>query len=159
MHVFDPELGSYAPGRAYTPEDATFESLIKFESSISSHKLVPTLVLVQPSPYHTDNSVLKKILQGLKAQNKRSFGIAVVEIEQVSDTELEELHELGVRGIRLNLVSDGKEIDLPLLKTTLQRAADRVKQLPGWMIQVFIPGKVWECRFNPALSQNQWLLT
>lgn len=104
-------------------------------------------MLVQPSPYKTDNLVLQTCLEELRKQNQKPFGIAVLDFEHISDHELKELHNLGVRGIRLNLVSDGEKLNLPLLQSILQGSANRIKDLPGWMIQVFVPGQVWECRF------------
>ncbi|NBU67979.1 MAG: amidohydrolase, partial [Betaproteobacteria bacterium] len=57
-------------------------------------------VLVQPSFLGTDNRLL---LEGLAAYPGRLMGIAVVE-PTISLQEMKELHALGVRGVRLNLV-------------------------------------------------------
>ncbi|MBV1732206.1 MAG: amidohydrolase family protein, partial [Hydrogenophaga sp.] len=59
------------------------------------------LVLVQPSVYGTDNSL---ILRALAREPGRHRGVAVVDTA-VTDAELDRMHQLGVRGVRFNLVS------------------------------------------------------
>ena len=57
-------------------------------------------VLVQPSVYGTDN---RAMLEALALDPKRLRGVAVVPFD-VSITEIERLHALGVRGVRCNIV-------------------------------------------------------
>ncbi len=59
------------------------------------------LVLVQPSVYGTDNSVL---LRALAARPGRHRGVVVVD-GKVTWRELQAMHACGVRGVRFNLVS------------------------------------------------------
>lgn len=54
VHVFDPQNFEYSAGRSYTPPAATVADLMAFEESIG----VDRVVLVQPSPYGSDNSCL-----------------------------------------------------------------------------------------------------
>ena len=70
-------------------------------------------------------------------------GIAVFDVDNVTDIQLQEMHDLGVRGLRLNLQADGNEVNIAALTAQLAKAADRIAHLPGWMLQVFIPGYVW----------------
>ncbi|CAG7994600.1 unnamed protein product [Penicillium nalgiovense] len=143
-HIFDPDLGPYAAGRAYTPEDAQLKKLLAFNQSLSKDPPNNTLVLVQPSPYGNDCSVIIQSLQKLKDQNINAFGIAVLDLDNTTDAQLRELHALGIRGIRLNFQADGKELNTDKLVATLHRTADRVRHLPGWMIQLFVPGWSWD---------------
>lgn len=62
------------------------------------------------------------------------------------------MHELGVRGIRLNFQADGKEVDLVGLMTSIRTAAARIAHLPGWMIQLFVPGFVWDSTYQPICA-------
>ena len=143
-HIFDPDLGPYAAGRAYTPEDAPLKKLIAFNQSLSTDPLDNTLVLVQPSPYENDCTVIIQGLQKLKDQNVNAFGIAVLDLDSTTDAQLKELHALGMRGIRLNFQADGKELSTEKLVAALRRTADRIRYLPGWMIQLFVPGWSWD---------------
>jgi predicted TIM-barrel fold metal-dependent hydrolase len=59
------------------------------------------LVLVQPSVYGTDNTL---ILRSLARRPGRHRGVVVVDTA-VTDAELDNMHRLGVRGVRFNLVS------------------------------------------------------
>ncbi|CAI7665013.1 unnamed protein product [Penicillium viridicatum] len=143
-HIFDPDLAPYATGRAYTPEDAPLKKLIAFNQSLSTDPPYNTLVLVQPSPYENDCSVIIQGLQKLKDQNINAFGIAVLDLDNTTDAQLKEMHALGVRGIRLNFQADGKELSTDKLVVALRRTADRIRYLPGWMIQLFVPGWSWD---------------
>ncbi|KAJ5741576.1 amidohydrolase 2, partial [Penicillium manginii] len=152
VHVFDPKLGPYAPGRAYTPEDAPLEELIAFNQNLSKIFENSTLVLVQPSPYENDCSVMMQCLQRLEDQNIDAFGIVVLDLDNVTDAELATMHTIGVRGIRLNLQADGKEVNIDKLVFALQKTADRICHLPGWIIQLFVPGWSWDHLYQTILD-------
>lgn len=144
VHVFDPTLGPYATGRAYTPEDAPLNELIAFNRVLSTDPQNNNLVLVQPSPYKNDCTVMMKCLEDLKDKEINAFGIAVLDLDHTADSQLKEMHRRGVRGIRLNFQADGKDVSTYKLVTALQRTADRIRHLPGWMIQLFVPGWAWD---------------
>lgn len=95
VHVFDPahpaQAGHYQPVLRDLPE-------IEHTAAALG---VGHLVLVQPSVYGTDNRL---ILQALARAPGRHRGVAVLDT-QVTDTELDAMHNLGVRGVRFNLVS------------------------------------------------------
>lgn len=139
--MFDPRLGPYAADRTYTPDDAPLESLLAFNKRISSTEMAGKIVLVQPSPYKTDCTVLMRRLQELQREGHSAYAIAVIDVDTVTDHRLEEMHQPGVRGIRLNFQADGKEFDVLGTAMQLQKAAQRIRHLPGWMIQLFVP--VW----------------
>ncbi|KAH8429208.1 uncharacterized protein LDX57_006875 [Aspergillus melleus] len=145
-HVFDPLLGPYAAGRAYTPEDAPLQKLLAFNQMLSTEQKPTKLVLVQPSPYKTNCTVLIKSLQELNRREVTAYGIVVVDLERVTNHELDEMHRLGARGIRLNFQADGKEVDTTKLISALRQAAERIRHLRGWMIQLFVPGWTWDGR-------------
>lgn len=71
-------------------------------------------------------------------------GIAVVDIENISDADLMGLHDAGVRGLRINKQADGKSTDLKALKETILQTASRIQYLPGWKIQLFCAPAMWE---------------
>jgi predicted TIM-barrel fold metal-dependent hydrolase len=95
VHVFDANWPVH-PGH-YQPRT---HSLADIEA-IAQAQGVGRLVLVQPSVYGTDNRLM---LQALASEPGRHRGVAVVD-GAISDSELNAMHALGVRGIRFNLVS------------------------------------------------------
>ena len=151
VHVFDPKLGPYAAGRAYTPEDAPLQKLLALNQSLARDYSNTTLVLVQPSPYKNDCTVMMHCLRELRDRGIRSFGIAVLDLDTITDAQLNEMHALGVRGIRLNFQADGKDVDIIHLISLLNRTADRIRHLPSWAIQLFVPGWTWDREY---LSTN-----
>ncbi|KAM0418750.1 hypothetical protein ACHAPT_012348 [Fusarium lateritium] len=129
------------------------EDLIRFSSRLNSPNNPLNLVLVQPSPYDTDNRVL---LQSLRKLNNSfpiaAWGIAVVNVSDVARDELVQMHQAGVRGLRINLQSDGKGVDLERLKQTLLMAAEKIRDLPGWRIQIFAPAATWDDLYDFVLQ-------
>ncbi|OOQ83510.1 transcriptional family amidohydrolase family protein [Penicillium brasilianum] len=144
VHIFDPKLGPYAAERAYTPEDAPLKKLIAFNKSLSADSHNTKLVLVQPSPYKYDCSVMMQCLRMMRDRDIGAFGIAVVDLDTTTDGQLRDMHALGVRGIRLNFQADGKEVSTDKLVATLRQTAERIRYLPGWVIQLFVPGWIWD---------------
>lgn len=86
-------------------------------------------VLVQPSVYGTDNSAIEEALQSA------SFNLRAVAVvsEDVTDRELERLHAIGFRGIRINTASATPGLKLE----HAARIAERIKPL-GWHLQFFV---------------------
>lgn len=102
VHVFDPAQYPYAPERAYSPAVATLDQLLEFSSNYTKDHLPSNIVLVQPSPYGTDNSLLlHSLAQLLDIGCPHPRGIAVVNTSAVTSTELDRMHSLGVRGLRI----------------------------------------------------------
>ncbi|KAK2762245.1 hypothetical protein FQN54_001255 [Arachnomyces sp. PD_36] len=132
MHVVDPGRYPLALGAAYTPSPHTIPQALAFESSVG----IPNIVLVQPSIYGNDNSCLLDALREIGPRRGR----AVVTIDPEAPPgpeELREWHELGVRGVRLNLQSVGKVLSPKELKESLRRYADIVRPL-GWVLQLYV---------------------
>lgn len=151
VHVFDPTIGPYAPGRAYTPGDAPLDKLLAFNQTISARAGSSKIVLVQPSPYKFDCTVLLKCLQEInqgRRDRKAAYAIVVIDVDNITDQELEEMHRVGARGIRLNFKADGKAINLGQTIQLLQKAAKRISHLPGWMIQLYLPGHAWDGKLS-----------
>jgi predicted TIM-barrel fold metal-dependent hydrolase len=103
------------------------------DASVADYKLLQRRlgtsrnVVVHPSTYGVDNRALMDALQKFGQRSTR--GIAVVNTS-VSDSELQQLHDAGVRGIRFNLRQKSA--------TTwemLEPLAQRVARL-NWHVQV-----------------------
>lgn len=116
----------YADERIYTPPDATlshYQSLLKTLG-------VDRAVLVQPSVYGTDN---RAMLAALSSNRKQFRGVAVID-PTITDTELESMHQAGVRGIRCNVVDVAdKSAGLPIAQLTT--LAKRIQPL-GWHLEL-----------------------
>jgi 2-pyrone-4,6-dicarboxylate lactonase len=86
----------YSDRRVYTPADALLPAYRHMLDTLG----VQRMVLVQPSVYGTDNSVM---LDAMREIGDASRGVAVVD-NDVPDAELERLNAAGVRGVRVNVV-------------------------------------------------------
>jgi predicted TIM-barrel fold metal-dependent hydrolase len=125
VHVFDPRF-PLAEDRAYTPGLASGEQLDELHWRLG----VSRAVLVQPSPYGTDNSCL---LAQLRVRGDRARGVVV--FDPASEPPLREWHALGVRGARVNLATFAVQ-DPELALAPLRAAAAAIADL-GWHLQVF----------------------
>jgi predicted TIM-barrel fold metal-dependent hydrolase len=121
----------YAQERIYTPPDATLESYQTLLMMLG----VDRAVLVQPSVYGTDN---RAMLAALKAHPKQLRGVAVIpnDVNIIDDSQLEQLHESGVRGIRCNIV-DVADPSARLPIETLKDLANRIKPF-GWHLELLM---------------------
>ena len=122
VHVFD-GAAKVAPGH-YAPQH---RPLAAIEALAQTHGL-GHMVLVQPSVYGTDNSVL---LDALRVQPGRHRGVAVLDAS-ISDAALADMHHLGVRGVRFNLVSPAGNSNN--LAADFSKLVPRLQVL-GWHVQ------------------------
>ena len=127
-HVFGPyDRFPLAPGRSYSPVAAPLPELLSLQESLSLSRVV----IVQPSVYGGDNSCT---VSALRALGDRARGIAVLDSAASPDT-LRELHEAGMRGVRLNFMTEGTP-PVGEAADALRRMADRIGPL-GWHLQLF----------------------
>lgn len=85
--------------RSYTPPPAPEQMYLQMLDDLG----MQYGVLVQISVYGTDNRYLLKVL---RRNPNRLRGIAVVS-PSITDSELEEMHAAGVRGLRINVLFGG----------------------------------------------------
>lgn len=113
--------------RSYTPPAASEQAyLTMLDRQGCSHG-----VLVQVSVHGTDN---RYMLEVLRRNPQRLRGVAVVAPE-VSDKELEAMHEAGVRGLRINVLFGGG-----IGFTAMETLAHRIKDL-GWHMQFLMDAR------------------
>ncbi len=125
FHVFGPQARyPMDPRRNYTPHESSLDAYREVMGAIG----IGRGVIVQPSVYGTDN---RATLDALRAGGP-AFRAIVVPAADVSDTELERMHALGVRGVRLNLLN-------PQM-LTLEAALDILGRVAGlgWHLQVLL---------------------
>ncbi|MFM1814994.1 MAG: hypothetical protein RLZ98_1689 [Pseudomonadota bacterium] len=125
-HVFGPaEIFPYAPERKYTPCDAPKEKLFELRDYLGFDKNV----IVQASCHSKDNRAL---VDALENSNGKAKGVAFVG-EEVTEKELEWMHQAGVRGVRFNFLK--RLVDITP-RDELERIVDKVKPL-GWHIVIY----------------------
>lgn len=114
-HVFGPAARfPFAPSRTYTPIDAPKETLF----ALHRHLGIERSVLVQASCHGTDN---RAMLDAIAAAGGRYRGVAMVE-RDVTEEDLQELHEGGVRGVRFNFVAHlGAPADLAAIRAIVAK--------------------------------------
>ncbi|MBT6565324.1 MAG: amidohydrolase family protein, partial [Candidatus Puniceispirillum sp.] len=131
VHVIGPtEQFPFSDDRAYTPMEANVEMLCNMAKNTSMERHV----LVQPSIYGTDNRCLLAALETLG--EKRARGVVVVS-EAIELAEIDHLQRCGVRGLRLNLKSNGTP-NYRAIEVAIANAA-RIAERYNWHIQLFMP--------------------
>ncbi len=122
-HIFGPHrLYPLAQSARYVPPEASVESLVQTLRTIGCQRAV----IVQPSAYGTDN---RRVLDALRSGAFAFRGIAVID-DATSDSNLEDMHRAGVRGVRMNIRAQGSAASLD----GVARLADRIKPR-GWHMQ------------------------
>ncbi|MBK3732637.1 amidohydrolase family protein [Azospirillum brasilense] len=125
-HVFGPaDRFPYAPERKYTPCDAPKEKLFALRDELGFARNV----IVQATCHGKDNRAL---VDALKASNGLARGVASVG-PSITEGELAELHEAGVRGVRFNFV---KRLVDTTPKEVFLGIADKIAKF-GWHIVVY----------------------
>jgi predicted TIM-barrel fold metal-dependent hydrolase len=135
-HIYDARFPA-DPTATLRPGDATVADYRLLQARLGTTRNV----IVQPSTYGIDNRLLVEALGQFGA---RARGVAVVNSE-VTDAELKQLHDAGVRGIRFNLAQKGA--------TTVEMIDPLAKRVAvlGWHVQINAPADtilaakdVWE---------------
>jgi predicted TIM-barrel fold metal-dependent hydrolase len=131
FHVFEPGY-PHVPEPLYTFPDGTLDAYLRMAEVLG----IERMVLVQPSFYGTDNSLLRYVLKRL---GPRCGGVVQID-EDASDAELDEFHELGIRAIRLDLFARASWPTAELV-AYIQRMAARATPR-GWHLQFYTPGTI-----------------
>lgn len=134
FHVTDPERFPVVAGAAYTPGVHTVWDNAVFERGLGCEHVV----LVQPSVYGADNTLL---LDSLRAYGpRRARAVVVLDAVAANNSAmLREWHGLGVRGARVNVWSyGGAAAAVDGLERRLRRSAAAVRPL-GWVLQLYTP--------------------
>jgi predicted TIM-barrel fold metal-dependent hydrolase len=128
-HVMGPATRfPYAKERIYTPPDSTADDYRRLITALG----VERAVLVQPSVYGTNNTAM---LDAMRQFGKGIRAVAVTD-PAISSTEIETLHNAGVRGLRFNVVDrreDKNLVPAPMLRAVARRIAPF-----GWHIELLV---------------------
>jgi D-galactarolactone isomerase len=121
MHIYDSRF-PVAANATLRPPDALVPDYKLLQKRIGTTRNV----VVTPSTYGTDNSAT---LDAMAKIGPSARGVAVVD-SSVSEPELKRLNDLGVRGIRFNLVQAGATT-VEMLEPLSKRVND-----VGWHVQL-----------------------
>jgi len=125
-HVFGPGAEfPFAPERKYTPCDASKSQLFSLRGQLGFSRNV----IVQATCHGADN---RAMADACRSSEGRARGVATVR-RSVTDAQLQELHEAGVRGVRFNFLK--RLVDFTP-KDELLEIAQRIEQL-GWHVVVY----------------------
>jgi 2-pyrone-4,6-dicarboxylate lactonase len=131
FHVFEPGY-PHVPNPLYTFPDGTLAQYLAMTEVLG----ISRMVLVQPTFYGTDNRLTLDVLRRL---GDRGRAVARVE-DDVSDAELDEFHQAGVRALRLDLFARAEQSTAEIIDH-VRRTAERTKPR-GWHLQFYTPGRV-----------------
>lgn len=126
--------------RTYLADVASLKQI----ESVSATRAIRRYVIVQPSFYGTDNSLLLETLSTLAGRGR---GVVVIDPRAISARVLSDMSGQGVRGLRLNLYSPLRE-KAPLAER-FAAIAELAQEL-SWHIEVIAPIKM--------LAENSTLL-
>jgi len=126
VHVYEPKRFPYWEGRSYTPEPATMAELRQVMHALK----VERVVIVQATSYGTDNTC---VVASLRELGNRARGVAIID-EKTSDASLDEMHQAGVRSVRLTL--NNVEADPATARQRLKMTVDRMKTRKNWSLQI-----------------------
>jgi len=135
FHVFGP-AGRYPYNQAdlrYAPPVAPVEDFLALSKTLGLERFV----FVQPSAYGRDNRCM---LDAMRELGRNSRGIVDID-ENAPDAELERLHALGVRGVRINVppVKPREAGFAAKLLPRIERLAGRCAEI-GWQLEFLTPG-------------------
>lgn len=124
-HIFGPaHQFPFAPDRTYTPPDSGLEEFVELQGRLGLSRAV----FVQASCHGTDN---RAMLDGLARGEGRYAAVAMID-DSHTDADLDEMHRLGVRGIRFNFVGHlGGAPDPGRFQAQVDRIRDR-----GWHLEL-----------------------
>jgi 2-pyrone-4,6-dicarboxylate lactonase len=130
-HVFGPAADfPFSASAKYRPQDATPEMLF----ALRDHLGFSRNVIVQASCHGSDNRAL---LEAIARSQGRARGVAVVD-PAISDRDLADLHERGIRAVRFNFL---KRLVEEVPRDKLLDIARRIVPL-GWHVVVYFEADI-----------------
>lgn len=131
VHIFGPrDKYPLAAERTFVPGLASVDDLVAMHRRIG----IDRTVIVQASMQGTDNRCLLDAMQELRRQGREVRAVAVVKPD-VGDSELQQLHAAGVRGLRVNLQSFGQTD--PAVAARQLTAMAQIAQRMQWHVQTY----------------------
>jgi len=114
----------FVENRSYTPPDALLPDYLHVLKTIGFTRAV----LVQPSMHGDDNTVMMTAMAEAHGIDMRAVVVVPPTIDEAS---LVHLHQRGARGVRINLIYSGGNVDV----ASAAEIAARIRDL-GWHLQL-----------------------
>ena len=125
IHIYEPGY-ALAPTATFVPPPAPVKAYQQVQQALGLSRVI----VVQPTGYGFDNACT---VAALKTLGDQARGIAVVKSD-ISEEELQQLHQAGIRGVRFMMLPGGA-----LGWDQLEPLAARVRPL-GWHINFQMDG-------------------
>ncbi|WP_267381429.1 MULTISPECIES: amidohydrolase family protein [unclassified Sphingomonas] len=126
-HIFGPsDRFPYRADRSYQPSEAPLELYQQLAGTLGLSRAV----FVQPAVYGTDHAA---IIHALLRGRGRYAAVGIID-DTVSDLELRGLHEVGMRGARLNYVG---HLGARPSRTAIRSVVERIRPL-GWHLVLHV---------------------
>ena len=135
MHIVEPDRFPLQADAKYKPHAHTLSQAHEFYDKFG----IQNMVIVQPSIYGNDNSCTLQALRDLTPKHGRA--VIQFDPQTIDSKTLHSWHDIGVRAVRVNLVSVGREMSADELQSELNQYAKIIKPL-DWALQLYIPLKL-----------------
>ena len=138
-HVFDPDKFPYAVPRSYTPKAA---QISEYPTATTGCK---NIVVVHASMQGSSPAPLVDTLNKHKQMPGYTLrGLATIDVNAITDAELDALHAAGVRGARMHEMAwgHGEQRGGEQIIKKVEALASRLARL-GWVIGIFCPLPAW----------------
>lgn len=147
IHIIDPKKYPL-PKSVKPPQEATMAQALANAERLG----LPNMVFVQLSAYGNDNTWVLDALR--EVGPARGRGVVAFDPEHVDSQTLQQWHNLGVRGVRLNFRSAKTVLSKTKIQTVLRKYAERLRPMKSWSIGLYADMKVLD-HVQPLLSELQ----
>ncbi|WQF78695.1 Putative metal-dependent hydrolase [Colletotrichum destructivum] len=145
VHIIDPQKFPF-PASVKPPQEATINQAFQNAEGLG----LPNLVFVQLSTYGNDNTWVLESLRDVGPARGR--GVVAFDPEHIDSHTLQQWHDLGVRGVRVNLRSSNTVLSKTEIQTVLRRYAERLRPLKTWSIGLYADMDVLD-HVEPLMSE------
>jgi predicted TIM-barrel fold metal-dependent hydrolase len=147
VHIIEPKKYPF-PKNIKTPHEGTMAQALANAERLG----LPNMVFVQLSTYGNDNAW---VLDALKEVGpSRGRGVVGFDPEHIDSQTLQQWHDLGVRGVRLNLRSSKTTLSKNEIQTVLRQYAEKLQPMKTWSIGLYADMEVLDY-VQPLLSELQ----
>ncbi|KAF4879613.1 2-pyrone-4,6-dicarbaxylate hydrolase [Colletotrichum siamense] len=147
VHIIDPIRYPFAAS-IKPPKEATMRQALENADRLG----LPNMVFVQLSTYGNDNTW---VLVSLKETGPaRGRGVVAFDPERVELQTLKEWHDLGVRGVRVNLRSSKTVLSKSEIQNVLRKYAEKLRPLETWSIGLYADMEVLD-HVQPLIPELQ----
>jgi predicted TIM-barrel fold metal-dependent hydrolase len=147
IHIIDPEKYPL-PKNVKRPQEATMGQALANAEQLG----LPNMVFVQLSGYGNDNTWVLDALR--EVGPTRGRGVVAFDPEHVDSQTLQQWHDLGVRGVRLNFRSAKTVLSKPEIQSVLRKYAEKLRPMKTWSIGLYADMEVLD-HVQPLVSELQ----